>query len=143
MLCLQCVHEITRCFTFKQLCEQSDLSLRQYLGKPQRSKQCKEEETNQNDFSSSLLFDNFGEDSTSEDSDDDFKDDFSLLQNISENPNDEKSIAQKQLLKVAKSQKLRLTKRKLFKGGKAAGKFVGNIFVCNFRIPTDFKIREL
>lgn len=122
MLCLQCVHEITRCYTFKQLCEQSDVSLRQYFGKPPRGKHCKEED--QNDFTTSLLLDNFGEDSTSDDSDeDDCKDDFSLLQNISENPNDEKAIAQKQLLKVAKSHKIRLSKRKLLsKGGKAAGK---------------------
>lgn len=123
MLCLQCVHEITRCYSFKQLCEQSDISLRQYFGKPTRGKHCKEEDSH-NDFTTTLFLDNFGTDFTSEDSDeDDFKDDFSLLQNISENPNDEKAIAQKQLLKVAKSQKLRLSKRKLLsKGGKAAGK---------------------
>lgn len=126
MLCLQCVHEITRCYSFKQLCEQSDLSLRQYFGKPPRSKHCKDEENHhQNNFTSSLLLDNFGDDTTSEDSDeDDFKDDYTLLQNISENPNDEKAIAQKQLLKVAKSQKLRLSKRKILsKGGKAAGNY--------------------
>lgn len=124
MLCLQCVHEISRCYSFKQLCEQSEISLRQYFGKPLRTKQCKQEDNHQNDFTSSLLLDNFDDDSSSDDSDeDDFKDDFNLLQNISENANDEKAIAQKQLLKVAKSQKLRLSKRKLLsKGGKAAGK---------------------
>lgn len=101
------------------------MSLRQYFGKPPRSKQFKVESNHQNDFTSSLILDNIGDDSTSDDSDeDDFKDDYSLLQNISENPNDEKAVAQKQLLKVAKSQKLRLSKRKLLsKGGKAAGNY--------------------
>lgn len=33
-VCLQCVHYITRAFSFKQLCEQSDATLRQLLGKP-------------------------------------------------------------------------------------------------------------
>lgn len=100
------------------------MSLRQYLGKPARTKHCKDEENQQNDFTTAIFLDNFAGDSTSEDSDDDdFKEDYNtLLQNISENPNDEKAIAQKQLLKVAKSQKIRLSKRKLLsKGGKAAG----------------------
>lgn len=136
MLCLQCVHEISRCYSFKQLSEQSDISLRQYLGKPLRGKQCKEENNHQSDFTTSLFLDNFGDDSSSSDSDeDDFKDDFCLLQNISENPNDEKTIAQKQLLKVAKSQKMRLSKRKLLaKGGKAAGshKYIFSIYIDFF-----------
>lgn len=123
LLCLQCVHEITRCYSFKQLCEQSDISLRQYFGKPLRGKHCKEENSH-NGFTSNLLFDNFGDDSSSDDSyEDELKDDLSLLQNISENPNDEKAIAQKQLLKVAKSQKLRLTKRKLLSKGGKGGKY--------------------
>lgn len=33
-VCLQCVHYISRAFSFKQLCERSDATLRQYLGKP-------------------------------------------------------------------------------------------------------------
>lgn len=33
-VCLQCVHYITRAFSFKQLCERSDSTLRQLLGKP-------------------------------------------------------------------------------------------------------------
>lgn len=33
-VCLQCVHYINRAFSFKQLCERSDATLRQYLGKP-------------------------------------------------------------------------------------------------------------
>lgn len=32
-VCLQCVHYINRAFSFKQLCERSDATLRQYLGK--------------------------------------------------------------------------------------------------------------
>lgn len=33
-VCLQCVHYINRAFSFKQLCERSDATLRQYLEKP-------------------------------------------------------------------------------------------------------------
>lgn len=33
-VCLQCVHYITRAFSFKQLCERSDSTLRQLLGSP-------------------------------------------------------------------------------------------------------------
>lgn len=33
-VCLQCVHYITRAYSFKQLCERSDATLRQLLGKP-------------------------------------------------------------------------------------------------------------
>ncbi|VEN61635.1 unnamed protein product [Callosobruchus maculatus] len=125
LICLQCVHQISRCYSFKQLCEQSDMNLRHYLGKPVTSKQTKLEENQNNDYTTSLFLDNFGMESSSEDSDeDDYKDDFLTLPPIlSDNPNDEKVIAQKQLLKAAKFQKMRLTKRKLLtKGGKSAGK---------------------
>lgn len=33
-VCLQCVHYISRAFSFKQLCERSDATLRQILGHP-------------------------------------------------------------------------------------------------------------
>lgn len=33
-ICLQCVHYINSAFSFKQLCERSDSTLRQLLGKP-------------------------------------------------------------------------------------------------------------
>lgn len=33
-VCLQCVHYISRAYSFKLLCERSDANLRQYLGKP-------------------------------------------------------------------------------------------------------------
>lgn len=33
-VCLQCVHYINRAFSFKQLCERSDSTLRQLLGRP-------------------------------------------------------------------------------------------------------------
>ncbi|KAJ8967812.1 hypothetical protein NQ314_002621 [Rhamnusium bicolor] len=138
LICLQCVHQISRCYSFKQLCEQSDINLRQYLGKSAIIKQCKEEDIHQNDFTTTLLLDNFGLDSSSGDSDeDDFKEDFSLLQStMSDNPNDEKAIAQKQLLKAAKSQKSKMSKRKMLaKGGKAAvlaaRKMKRNINQCN------------
>lgn len=71
-----------------------------------------------------MFLDNFGLDSSSGDSDDDFKDHFSLFQtSVTDNPNDEKMIAQKQLLKAAKSQKSKMSRKKILaKGGKAAGK---------------------
>lgn len=126
LICLQCVHQISRCYSFKQLCEQSDINLRQYLGKPTILKQCKEEDNHQtNDFPTTLFLDNFGLDSSSGDSDDDdFKDHFSLFQtSVIDNPNDEKIIAQRQLLKAAKSQKSKISRKKILaKGGKAAGK---------------------
>jgi hypothetical protein len=126
-VCLQCVHQISRAYSFKQLCEQSDTNLRQYLGLPPSIRQRKEEEVvHPADFASTLLLDNFGLDSSSGDSDDDdYKIDYNLLQaSLSENANDEKAIAQRQLLKAAKSQKSKLSKKKLLAkaGGKAAGK---------------------
>ncbi|CAG9813870.1 unnamed protein product [Phaedon cochleariae] len=124
LICIQCAHEISRCYSFKQLCEQSDMNLRTYLGKPVGLKRSKEEEVHQNnEYSSSLLLDNYGFDSSSENSDeDDFRDDLSLLQStLVDNSNDEKVIAQKQLLKAAKFQRRGISKRKLLaKGGKAA-----------------------
>ena len=98
----------------------------------------KEEETpHAADFATTLLLDNFGLDSSSGDSDeDDYKIDYSLLQTtLSENVNDEKAIAQRQLLKAAKSQKNKLSKKKLLAkaGGKAAGEyFHENFFVLTF-----------
>ncbi|KAF2896587.1 hypothetical protein ILUMI_09589 [Ignelater luminosus] len=139
LICLQCVHQANRAFSFKQLCEQSDANLRQYLGKPLKPKPCKQEDedNSHNDlYTSSLLLDNFGLDDSSNDSDDSFKQDFSLLtQTTSDNPNDEKAIAQKQLLKAAKLQKSKLTKKKLLAkvGGKASAlkKLKRNTNQCN------------
>lgn len=132
LVCLQCVHQITRCYSFKQLCEQSDINLRQYLGKPAVPNKSKTQAPQQNnDFNSSLLLDNFGLDSSSEDSDDDeFGDEYLLLHStLSENltPEDEKAIAQKQLIKIAKTQKSRGSKKKMAKGGKTQGNTVHNI----------------
>lgn len=109
------MHQVNTAYSFKQLCEQSDQNLRQYLGKPLNPKQCKEEESQHVDlYNSSLLLDNFGMDDSSNDSDDDFRQDFGLLEGgISDNPNDEKAIAQRQLLKAAKMQKHKISKKKL------------------------------
>lgn len=53
-------------------------------------------------------------DDSSNDSDDDFRQDLGLLEGgISDNPNDEKAIAQRQLLKAAKIQKHKMSKKKL------------------------------
>lgn len=127
-MCLPCVHQITRAYSFKQLCEQSDSNLRQYLGLPPSSKHKKDNDPIQNnDFSTALLLDNFGLESSSGDSDeDDFKLEYTMLQSsLPDNVNDEKVVAQRQLLKAAKSQKGKLSKKKLLAktGGKAAGEF--------------------
>lgn len=110
------------------MCEQSDANLRQYLGKPQNPRPCKqEEETVQHVdlYNSSLLLDGFDFDDSSNDSDDDdFKQDFGLVEmGSTDNPNDEKIIAQRQLLKAAKMQKHKSSKKKLLakNGGKAGG----------------------
>lgn len=131
-ICIQCVHQISRAYSFKQLCEQSDINLRQYLGLPPSNKHRKPEEqitnTNHtNDFATTLLLDNFGLESSSADSDEDdyCKIDYSLLQSTLDNTNDEKTIAQRQLLKAAKTQKSKLSKKKLLAkaGGKSSGMF--------------------
>lgn len=117
LICLQCVHQVSRAFSFKQLCEQSDTNLRQYLGKPLLHKPCKQDDDsvqNVDLYSSSLLLDNFGLDDSSNDSDGSFKQDYVLMDSgISDNPSDEKLIAQRQLLKAAKMQKHKVSKKKL------------------------------
>ncbi|KAK4879259.1 hypothetical protein RN001_007405 [Aquatica leii] len=137
-ICLQCIHQVSRAFSFKQLCEQSDANLRQYLGKPLHPKPCKQEDddVSHDIYSSSFMLDNFGLEDSSNDSDDSFKQDFTLLSQMnSENPSDEKAIAQKQLLKAAKLQKCKLTKKKLLAkaGGKASvlKKLKRNTNQCN------------
>ncbi|XP_045470208.1 zinc finger protein 2 homolog [Harmonia axyridis] len=123
-VCLQCFHNINTAFSFKQLCEQSDTNLRQYLGKPLQKNLNKDEDSQKNDFTSTLFLDGFGIYSSSGESDDDYKDDFPLLeQPLTNNPNDEKIIAQKQLLKAAKMQKSKISKKILSRNGgtKAAG----------------------
>lgn len=136
LICLQCIHQVSRAFSFKQLCEQSDSNLRQYLGKPlnPKPKQEIEDTSNADLYSTSLFLDNFGLDDSSNDSDDSFKQDFTLLsQSTSENPTDEKAIAQKQLLKAAKLQKCKMTKKKLLaKVGGKASKFFISVFVITF-----------
>lgn len=105
------------------MCEQSDTNLRQYLGKPLNQKSCKQEEedNSHSDLYTSFVLDSFGLDDSSNDSDDSFKHDFILLtQGTSANDTDEKTIAQKQLLKTTKLQKGKLTKKKLL--AKVAGK---------------------
>lgn len=121
---------MSRAYGFKQLCEQSDANLRQYLGKPLNPKQAKQqEEVNQQVdlYHSSLLLSGFGLDDSSNDSDDDsFTNEFPLLETgTSDTVNDEKIIAQKQLLKAAKMQKYKGSKKKLLakNGGKATGKY--------------------
>ncbi|KRT84052.1 zinc-finger associated domain containing protein, partial [Oryctes borbonicus] len=118
LICVQCTHEVIRAFSFKQLCEQSDTNLRQYLGKPLLTK-TKEDENHTTDYyTNSLLLDNFGLDDSSNDSDDSYKEDFGILE-APFDPNDEKAIAQRQLLKAAKLEKCKLSKKKLLtKNGK-------------------------
>ncbi|CAG9863341.1 unnamed protein product [Phyllotreta striolata] len=137
LICLQCMHEINRCNSFKQLFEQSDVNLRTYLGKPinQNQRPFKEEAPPQSDFSSFFL-DNFGMDSSSSDSDDDdYKDEFQLLQtSLPDNSNDEKIIAQKQLIKAGRFHKTRISKKRLLaKAGKtsAAKRTKRNTNQCN------------
>lgn len=77
-------------------------------------------------YSSSLLLDGFDLDDSSNDSDeDDFKLDYGSLDlGPTDNPNDEKIIAQRQLLKAAKMQKHKSSKKKLLaKNGGKAGEF--------------------
>ncbi|KAF5291845.1 hypothetical protein FQA39_LY14182 [Lamprigera yunnana] len=137
-ICIQCIHQINRAFTFKQLCEQSDTNLRQYLGMPMRHTSCKQEDEDPSHdiYSANFMLDTFGLEDSSNDSDDSFKQDFTLLSHINlDNPNDEKAIAQKQLLKAAKLQKCKLTKKKLLAkvGGKTSAlkKLKRNTNQCN------------
>lgn len=118
---MQCTNEVIRAFSFKQLCEQSDTNLRQYLGKPLITKQTKADvENHSTDYYTNDLLDNLGLDDSSNDSDDSFKEDFGLLETPVD-PSDEKSIAQRQLLKAAKMQKYKLSKKKLLaKNGKTS-----------------------
>lgn len=141
LICLQCVHQVNNAFSFKQLCEQSDANLRQYLGKPLNPKPCKQDEDvvvqHIDLYNSSLLLEGFDLDDSSNDSDDDFKQDFGLLEMApTDNPNDEKVIAQRQLLKAAKMQKHKISKKKLLakNGGKAvlsSKKLKRNVNQCN------------
>ena len=121
LICLQCVHQVSQAYTFKQQCEQSDANLRQFLGKPLLTKLCKSEPANNSDLYNMLLLDSFGidDDSSNEsDEDDDFKSDFGLPR-IQLDPSEEKIIAQRQLLKAAKMQKSKMSKKKLLaKAGK-------------------------
>lgn len=103
------------------------------MGLPPSNKHRKPEEqisntNNTNDFTTTLLLDNFGLESSSGDSDEDdyCKIDYSLLQSTLENTNDEKTIAQRQLLKAAKTQKSKLSRKKLLAkaGGKSSCKFL-------------------
>ncbi|KAK9888573.1 hypothetical protein WA026_000814 [Henosepilachna vigintioctopunctata] len=96
-VCLQCIHNINTAFSFKQLCEQSDANLRQYLGKPINQNFNRKENNQKSEFSSSLFLDGFDLYSSSRESNDDFKDDSPALEGVTDNTNDEKLIAQKQL----------------------------------------------
>lgn len=132
LICLQCIHQVNRTYSFKQLCEQSDANLRQYLGKPPNPKSCKQdtESVSATDlYSSSLLLDSFNQDDSSNDSDDSFKEDLALLDttiSTTIDPSDEKLIAQKQLLKAAKMQKNKSSRKRLLAkyGANKASKFV-------------------
>ncbi|GJQ67540.1 hypothetical protein Trydic_g8352 [Trypoxylus dichotomus] len=118
LICMQCTHEVIRAFSFKQLCEQSDTNLRQYLGKPLVTKNKGDDNQSTDYYTNNLLLDNFGLDDSSNDSDDSYKEDFGLL-DAPIDVNDEKAIAQKQLLKAAKLEKCKLSKKKfLAKNGK-------------------------
>lgn len=114
---MQCIHQISTAFNFKQLCEQSDANLRQYLGKPLIPKTVLKvvDTTPVNDlYNTQLFLDNFGLEESSDNSDDDDlinKPDFGLLEMT--NAEDEKFIAQRQLMKASKSQKSKSSKRKL------------------------------
>lgn len=112
------------------MCEQSDTNLRQYLGKPLLTKSKPEESQSTDYYTSSLLLDNFGLDDSSNDSDDSFKEDFGLL-DIPIDANDEKTIAQRQLLKAAKLQKCKLSKKKLLAKNGKAGMYICDIAFTN------------
>lgn len=120
-VCLQCFHNINTAFSFKTLCEQSDTNLRQYLGKPMNQKNINREDQQKNEFSTPLFLDGFGMYSSSGESDDD---DFPLLESVPDNPNDEKFIAQKQLLKSAKMHKSKISKKISSKNGGTKGEGV-------------------
>lgn len=74
-------------------------------------------------------------DDSSNDSDDDFKQNFTLLEttSVSDNANDEKTIAQRQLLKAAKMQKHKMSKKKLLgkNGVVVTKKMKRNVNQCN------------
>lgn len=108
LVCLQCLISIGRAYSFKELCEQSDSNLRQYLGKPSTRKQPpKDDESNQNSEFSNSLLETFNSESSSSDSEqEEFKDGLSIFSvSINDSNMDEKAVAQKQLLKLARSQK--------------------------------------
>ncbi|CAG9766011.1 unnamed protein product [Ceutorhynchus assimilis] len=116
LVCLPCAVQIGRAYAFKQLCEQSDSSLRQYLGKPLLKKhEIKDNEEIATPPAYSVsIFDDLVMDSTSSESDidDQFKD---LLPEMPSDPTSEKIIAQQQLLKLARNQKSRSRKRRVKK----------------------------
>ncbi|KAF7287155.1 hypothetical protein GWI33_002526 [Rhynchophorus ferrugineus] len=116
LVCLQCILQISRAFSFKQLCEQSDTNLRQYLGKPTIKLAPKREDSIQStvSFSDSLLLDSLNGNSSSSDSEpDDFNEEITIFSQNGNTENNEKLVAQKQLLKIVKLQKNKDRKRKL------------------------------
>lgn len=148
LICVQCVHQVNSAYSFKQLCEQSDQCLRQYLGKPITQKGCKTELDNntQSDLYNSnfLEVDSFAmDDESDEDSDDNIeieKAEIDLLTPVDSQQEslDEKTIAQRQLIKSTKLQKpkLVLKKNKIvniknMKSGNNNKKIKRNINQCN------------
>ncbi|XP_030765394.1 zinc finger protein 2 homolog [Sitophilus oryzae] len=111
LICLQCILQLSRGFSFKQLCEQSDCNLRQYLGKPPIKLTEKKEDPEQSNFNNSFLIDSFNDSrdsyndsSTSSDSED-FKEEITIVSHpVIENETEEKVIAHKQLLQISRTQ---------------------------------------
>lgn len=133
MICLECIHQVNRAFTFKQLCEQSDINLRQYLGKPVKDRPNKKDEVLRQKYNKLPLIDTFGLD---DDDDDDSSgnsdgDDDNINVPTSMEENDEKTIAQKQLIRT-KMLKRKLTKKKLL--SKNGGLFNCYVFMNFFKL---------
>ncbi|XP_018330469.1 gastrula zinc finger protein XlCGF57.1 [Agrilus planipennis] len=117
-VCVQCAHQVNCAYSFKQLCEQSDSSLRQYLGKPLISnKTIKQSDKSQNTdfYSSTQLLDKFELDNSLNDSHYSLKHDFPIVETEAViSSTDEKIIAQKRLLVSTKSSNGKLSKKRLF-----------------------------
>ncbi|XP_050310522.1 zinc finger protein ZFP2-like [Anthonomus grandis grandis] len=116
-VCLQCAMQIGRAYYFKQLCEQSDASIRQYLGKPlNNTKQdtlSADSLPEQNSDFSQCFLDVSIDSSTSDSEEDEFRQIDTLpAAKVPQDPTSEKIMAQQQLLKLARSQKSKNRKKK-------------------------------
>ncbi|ENN78673.1 hypothetical protein YQE_04845, partial [Dendroctonus ponderosae] len=135
-ICLQCSMQLSRSYSFKQLCLTSDSSLRQYLGKPPPGKlQPKNANTMPTKEYPNAVLEIDMETSSSESDEDEFKDQSFMFGSCSSDvPVNEKAVAQQQLLKLARSQKGKNRKKKLKKvvqnGQVAKKRYVSTCNVC-------------